>query len=149
MKSSIFYPLSLAAAVTLATITQPTITALASTGSPVVLGVAAERPSPRYNYIQSAEIGVNPSDLGSSYVLSVTGFPSVTRTTGTLTVYKQNSSGSYTKIDSESIDESGSSFTKYGTLASSGPGKYKIQFTGRVYTPEGSESITISGYDSY
>lgn len=64
-------------------------------------------------------------------------------------VYKQTSSGSYSKIDSESIEESGSSFVKYGTLASDGPGKYKIKFVGKVYASGGSESITINSYDSY
>lgn len=150
MKLKGFISISLAA-ISIATAVQPALTVFAASpeNNPIVSGVIAGHPTHRYRYIQSAGIGVNPSDSGCSYVFRLEGISSVTSISGTISVYKQTSSGSYSKIDSESIEESGSSFEKYGTLASDGRGKYKIEFVGRVYASDGSESITINSYDSY
>lgn len=129
----------------------PTSTAFANGYSDysIVSGSMSEHPAPRYRYIIEAGIGIHPSASGTSYNLKIKGDSNVTSTSGTITLYKQSSSGSYTKIDSESIEESGSSFNKYGSLASNGSGKYKIEFVGRVYASDGSEPITINSYNSY
>lgn len=104
---------------------------------------------PRYKYVESARIGISPSDSGSDYLLAITGIAGTTSTSGTLTVYRKNLLGIYYKVDSVNISESGSSFRKTGTLKSDGSGTYKVEFVGKVYAGSASESITISSTNSY
>lgn len=105
--------------------------------------------TPRYNYIQMASIGIDPSDSGSSYMLIVRGISSVTSISGKVTVYKKNFWGNYKEIDSEDVSEKGSKMEKFGNLSSDGAGDYKIEFVGTVYVGGGSEPIAISATNSY
>lgn len=105
--------------------------------------------TPRYNYIQMASIGINPSNDGSSYMLIIKGTSSVTSISGTVTVYKKNFWGNYKEVDSEAVKENASSLERYGNLSSDGAGDYKIEFIGTVYAGSSSEPITIDATNSY
>lgn len=105
--------------------------------------------TPRYNYIQMASIGINPSNAGSSYMLIIKGTSSVTSISGTVTVYKKNFWGNYKEVDSEAVKENASSLERYGNLSSDGAGDYKIEFVGTVHAGSSSEPITIDATNSY
>lgn len=104
---------------------------------------------PRFNNIQSASIGVYPSSTKTEYDLFIMGTSDMTSVSGTSTLYKKNASGTFTKIDSETINLNGSTIRYTGKLKSSGSGTYKITFSGKVYSKTGSETLTISSQNSY
>lgn len=53
--------------------------------------------SPRFTYIESADIGVYPSASGVTYSMNIWGISEVTGVSGTMTLYKQDTSGNYDK----------------------------------------------------
>lgn len=105
--------------------------------------------APRYTYITSADIGVYPSSSKTTYQLNIFGVSSVTSVSGTVTLYKYSSTGSYVKVDSEKLNLKGSTILHTGYLKSSGSGKYKLEFKGTVNSNAGSESVTFRTYGSY
>lgn len=105
--------------------------------------------TPRYNYIQMASIGIDPSNSGSSYMLIVRGTSSVTSISGKVTVYKKNIWGKYKQVDFEDVKVDGSTMEIFGNLLSDGSGDYKIEFVGNVYAGSSSEPITINATNSY
>lgn len=104
---------------------------------------------PLYTYISTGDIGVYPSSAGTTYQLNISGISSVTSVSGTTTLYKYSSSGTYVKIDSETLNLKGPTILYTGHLKSNGSGKYKIEFKGTVKSSAGSESITFRSYGSY
>lgn len=137
------------AMLTFATTACPCITALAQTQPDVVEGWEMQRGAARYRYIESAMLAVQVSSSGADYDLTIYAVDAVTSISGTLTVYKKNSSGTYIKVDSEKLSSSGCQLEEAGTLSSSGSGSYKIEFKGTVRANSGSEPITISKTTSY
>ena len=105
--------------------------------------------SPRYKYIISADLGLIVDSSGATYDLNVHGIADVTKISGTLTLYKKSSNGSYVSVSSKKISENTDTIDLYGTLTASGRGDYKLTFSGTVSTKNGSETITISETDSY
>ena len=105
--------------------------------------------SPRYSYIQSIDLGVYPSDAEAKYNLYIRGTSDVTKASGTLTLYKQNANGEYEEKESVSLEQTGSKMRFDGSFNSYGPGNYKVEFSGTVYTKSGSEPVTIRNYNSY
>lgn len=104
---------------------------------------------PLYDYISSADIGVYPSSTRTKYQLNISGISSVTSVSGTATLYKYSSSGTYVKIDSETLNLKGPTILYTGYLKSGGSGKYKIEFKGTIKSSAGSESVTFRSYGSY
>lgn len=144
MKRKILLGLGMAIALT---VVEPVMPVLAQESQEVC--TEEQGITPRYNYIQMAAIGIDPSDSGSSYMLIVRGISSVTSISGKVTVYKKNFWGNYKEVDSEDVSEKGSEMEKFGNLSSDGAGDYKIEFVGTVYASGGSEPITISATKSY
>ncbi len=105
--------------------------------------------SPRYSYIQSIDLGVYPSDAEAKYNLYIRGTSDVTKASGTQTLYKQNANGEYEEKESVSLEQTGSKMRFDGSFNSYGPGNYKVEFSGTVYTKSGSEPVTIRNYNSY
>jgi hypothetical protein len=105
--------------------------------------------SPRFTYIESADIGVYPSASGVTYSMNIWGISEVTGVSGTMTLYKQDTSGNYDKKDSEYISLKGNEFQYEGSFKSYGPGNYKLEFSGTVHAKSGSESVTFRNYNSY
>lgn len=149
MKIKHFIPLSMAA-ITIMTATIPVTTALASTGTNyATVFKTDEKPvTHRYSYVMSIDTGVYPSASGTEYDLNIQG-PNLVSVSGTAVLYKQSTSGTYTKIDSEFLELEGNAIRYTGYLKSSGSGKYKIEFKGTAYAADGSESISIRNYGSY
>ncbi len=114
-----------------------------------IQNVNADTIVPLYTYVSSADIGVYPSSTKTKYQLNISGISSVTSVSGTTTLYKYSSSGTYVKIDSETLNLKGPTILYTGYLKSSGSGKYKIEFKGTVKSNTGSESVTFRGYGSY
>ena len=100
--------------------------------------------SPRYKYIISADLGLIVDSSGATYDLNVHGIADVTKISGTLTLYKDN-----TYVSSKKVSENSNKIDTSGTLTASGRGSYKLVFSGTVNTKNGSESITLSETDSY
>lgn len=103
--------------------------------------------SPRYKYIMMANISLDASD--GSYELYIDAISDVTKITGTLTLYKLNSSSQWVKVDSTAVKEYNYEIDLVDSLNNDGPGRYKLTFSGRVYAGTASEPITISIKDSY
>lgn len=100
--------------------------------------------SPRYAYIMSGDIMVDPSSSGINYSVRVTGISKVTSISGTMTIYKDG-----TQIYTKKLSASKSELRASGTIPTKGSGNYKITFSGTVYTAEGSEPIDMDMEDSY
>ena len=94
-------------------------------------------------------MGVYPSDAEAKYNLYIRGTSDVTKASGTLTLYKQNANGEYEEKESVSLEQTGSKMRFDGSFNSYGPGNYKVEFSGTVYTKSGSEPVTIRNYNSY
>ena len=105
--------------------------------------------SPRFTYIESADIGVYPSASGVTYSMNIWGISEVTGVSGTMTLYKQDTSGNYDKKDSEYISLKGNEFQYEGSFKSYGPGNYKLVFSGKVHAISVWESVTFRNYNSY
>ncbi len=149
MKSKTFLAAGLTAITLLSAF--PTMTAFAGSSSipTFTASIDAENVSPRNRYIQSATITVHPNKSETVYTLDISGIETVTSVSGTATLYKENSSGNYVKIDSEKLSFRGSTVDYTGHLASSGSGSYKIEFVGTIYTTTGNEPVTFHNFGSY
>ena len=100
--------------------------------------------APRYAYIIRASLSVIPS---SSLIVSC--ISDITSISGTLTLYKQNSSGNYEKKSSKNVRCAGNYMNTDSSFSSYGSGKYLLVFEGNVTGSNISEPITISAENSY
>ncbi len=105
--------------------------------------------SPRFTYVQSADIGVYPSKTETKYSMNIRGISEVTGVKGTMTLYKQKANGDYDEKESTEIDLKGSEIQCNGSFKSYGSGDYKLEFSGTVYAKSGSELVTFRNYNSY
>lgn len=105
--------------------------------------------TPRYAYVSSAFLAVDPSSSEIAYEIMIDGILDVTSISGTLTLYKEGASGRFEKKASKSLRTSGEQLESYGTFASYGSGNYRLTFTGTVYANGGLEPITLSTEDSF
>ena len=99
---------------------------------------------PRYTYIVASNLDFSVSSSGVSYNLYIKGTSEVTKISGTLTLYKDN-----TYVSSKKVSENSNKIDTSGTLTASGRASYKLVFSGTVNTKNGSESITLSETDPY
>lgn len=143
MRSRTFLALGLATATILSA--SPSMTAYAETSSTPAYDSSedSQKASPRYLYIQRANISVHPATDETVYLLYIKGTSDVTSISGTATLYKKNASGNYVKIDSEKLSFKGSTVDYKGYLASNGSGDYMIEFVATIYTNSGNESVTF------
>lgn len=105
--------------------------------------------TPRYAYVSSVFFAVDPSSSEVAYEIMIDGISDVTSISGTLTLYKENASGRFEKKASKSLRVSENYLESYGSFSSYGSGNYRLTFTGTIYTPHGSEAITLSTEDSF
>lgn len=120
------------------------VTALASEAPQPQQAASEGDISPRFRYVMTASLGLKVSSSGAAYTVTINGISSVTRITGTVSLYKGSSF-----VDSTSINEYSSSVNTSGTLKTSGSGDYKLTFNGTVYTDNGSEPLSLQITDSY
>lgn len=105
--------------------------------------------TPRYSYIIRASLSVIPSSSRTNYSLIVSCISDITSISGTLTLYKQDSSGNYEKKSSKNVRCAGNYMNTDSSFSSYGSGKYLLVFDGKVTGSNISESITISAENSY
>lgn len=105
--------------------------------------------SPRFSYVQSADIGVYPSKTETKYSMNIRGISEVTGVKGTMTLYKKKANGDYDEKEYTEIDMKGSEIQCNGSFKSYGTGEYKLEFSGTVYAKSGSEQVTFRNYNSY
>ena len=85
-----------------------------------------------------------------SYTLVIDGTTDLKSVSGTMTLYKKNSSGIYEKKASKNLSLTGSTITKVGSFSSYGAGDYKVVFHGTAYSHDSrTDSIDIEMTDSY
>ena len=149
MKSKTFLATGLTAMTLLSAFPTMTVFAESPSDSAFIPSVNMENVSPRYRYIQSATISVHPNKSETIYILDIRGTSAVNSISGTATLYKEDASGNYVKIDSEKLSFQGCTVDYTGHLASSGSGNYKIEFVGTIYTSSGNESVTFRNFGSY
>lgn len=105
--------------------------------------------TPRYSYIIRASLSVVPSSSKTSYYLTVSCISDINSISGTLTLYKQDSSGNYEKKSSKNVRCAGNLMNTDSSFSSYGSGNYLLVFDGKVTGNNISESITISAENSY
>lgn len=105
--------------------------------------------TPRYNYIISTSLSVQPGSSKVNYNLKVFCISDITSISGTLTLYKKNSSGNYEKKASKTVSCSGNTLNTDGSFSSYGSGSYQLTFSGKVTGNNISESVSISTENSY
>lgn len=135
-------------AVVLTTTASSSFKTFAKDINPANLQSNLKKVDPRYQYIRSASLIIDLNSSGADYNLNIICISEVTSISGTITLYKKNSSGIYESVDYERINESGNSIDITSSLSTNGAGAYKLEFSGRVYTNSGSEPIRISKTDS-
>lgn len=95
--------------------------------------------SPRFTYISDAAITMS----SSSIAVMVEGYAEVSKISGTLTLYRINTSGGSTKVNSWNLSVSGA-MLNVSKSVSLGNGNFKAVFSGKVTTKNNkSENITI------
>lgn len=149
-KASTILPLCMA--VTLSASIPSGMTVFASPLPPQVHNEQHNDPgiTPYYLYIQSLDLMVEPGPSEVTYNIDIDGIDILDSVTGTVTLYKQNSSGSYVKKTSRSHSFSGPRVTEGFSFSSYGAGEYKLTFKGTAYsTTGGSEKFNITAYGSY
>ena len=99
---------------------------------------------PRYQYTEqvNATIRINETKIAWNVLVEAVGLQKLT---GTATVYKEES-GKYKAIKTEKVSKTTNSdvIIYLNNMPSQGQGKYKIVFSGTVYTTNGKENITVS-----
>ena len=120
-----------------------------SAKEPIAENAYSDYISPRYSYIINASLSVTPSSSQTNYKITVSAISKITSISGTLKLYKQNSSGKYEKKESQSVSCSGSRLNTTGSFSSYGSGNYRLTFDGKVAGSGISEPITISAENSY
>lgn len=99
---------------------------------------------PRYQYTEqvNATIRINETKIAWNVLVEAVGLQKLT---GTATVYKEES-GKYKTIKTEKVSKTTNSdvIIYLNNMPSQGKGKYKIVFSGTVYTTNGKENITVS-----
>lgn len=99
---------------------------------------------PRYQYTEqvNATIRINETKIAWNVLVEAVGLQKLT---GTATVYKEES-GKYKAIKTEKVSKTTNSdvIIYLNNMPSQGKGKYKIVFSGTVYTTKGKENITVS-----
>ena len=99
---------------------------------------------PRYQYTEqvNATIRINETKIAWNVLVEAVGLQKLT---GTATVYKEES-GKYKAIKTEKVSKTTNSdvIIYLNNMPSQGKGKYKIVFSGTVYTTNGKENITVS-----
>ncbi|MDE7322419.1 MAG: hypothetical protein K2N73_06740 [Lachnospiraceae bacterium] len=108
-----------------------------------------EEINPRFTYVQSADIGVYPSDAEVAYDMYIRGISEVTGVSGTMTLYKKKANGDFEEKESTEVNLSGSKVRCSGSFKSYGQGEYKLVFSGTVHAKSGSESVTFRNFNSY
>ncbi len=105
---------------------------------------------PRYSFIQSFEIYFTSGTQNIPYTIDVDGASTLKSISGTATLYKKNSAGSYEQKASKYHSIAGPDYTADFSFPSYGSGSYKITFSGTAYsTSGGQESINVSDTGSY
>lgn len=151
-KTTPFYSACLVAATLITAI--PCTTSQASTKSTLpsmeVIKNTFEEVTPYYLYIQELKLSFTPGASKIPYTISLEGTSKFKSISGTATLYKQNSAGTYEKKEANTHTLSGKSFIKTFSFSSYGTGNYKIIFKGTAYsTTGGQESFTITETNSY
>lgn len=148
MNKNKLFALAISLTVAAANVT-PGIQAFAGTTPVNITSNASVIPQPRFSYTIMANLSLDVNSSGAHYNVDIEGISSVTKISGTVTLYKENSSGSYVKVKSKAISGNSNTLDVYGSFPVSGSGNYKATFTGKVYAPGGHDQINLSITDSY
>lgn len=106
--------------------------------------------SPYFNYTQTVALYFSFNGSNAETAISIDGSSSVTKITGTLSIKKKNSNGSYTTLKSWKLSENSSSLYYENTSYSvSSRGEYQASFVGKVYAGSKYDSINITDNETY
>lgn len=99
---------------------------------------------PQFVYTSDTHLVLDLSGNSATCFVKIVGYESVTKISGTMTLYKQQSSGSKTKITSWSLSSNGKVLQSEKNASLSGTGKYILTFSGKVYSGSKSEAVSIT-----
>lgn len=100
--------------------------------------------APRYSYTEDVIINLYFDGYTASCGLLIDGKSSATKITGSVKLQKVNTNGSYTTVKSWSIDEPSGSIDFWDEYDVSATGKYRLYFSGKVYSGSSYENVSIS-----
>ena len=92
---------------------------------------------PYYLFIQNARLTFTCSDSAITYRIAINGTADLKSVSGTATLYKKNSSGTYEEKESNYHTFTGQSINENDSFNSYGKGDYKVVFDGIAYSYDG------------
>lgn len=105
-------------------------------------------PNPRFSYTDQVTVLLAFDGRTADCGVIVLGKDSATKITGTLSLQKKSSSGSYSSVKTWSISESSDEAIFTGTYKVSSAGDYRLIFSGKVYSGSSYENVSVNVEDS-
>ncbi|WP_077612803.1 hypothetical protein [Clostridium sp. Marseille-P2415] len=99
---------------------------------------------PQFVYTNDTHLALDLSGNSATCLVKIVGYENVTKISGTMTLYKQQSNGSKTKISSWSLSSNGKILQSEKNASLSGSGKYVLTFSGKVYAGSKSETVSLT-----
>lgn len=150
MKKSKILVLTMLTATTLSNVLPQTIAFGAEKMQPPsTFAVEEEQHTARYVILDNVNLNAQISNSGASYNLYVSGSTDIIEISGWVTLYKKGSSGEYSEVSSEYINEATYDLDLHGSLPTDGPGTYRLEVDGTAYTSNDSEDFFKSIIKSY
>lgn len=100
--------------------------------------------TPRYSYTEDVSVTLSFDGYSATCGLAVSGNSNATKNTGTLSLQKKSSSGSYSTVKSWSINESSGDIMLQKKYTVSSTGEYRLAYSGKVYAGSSYENISIN-----
>lgn len=105
--------------------------------------------SPYFSYTQSVTLWLDFNGSQAETAVLVEGSSAATKITGTLSIKKKNSNGSYTTVKSWKVSEDSNELFYDNTYSVSSRGEYRASFVGKVYSGSNYDSINITKNATY
>ena len=106
--------------------------------------------TPYYLFVQDARLTFTRNDSETTYRIAINGTSDLEYVSGTVTLYKKNSSGTYERKSSQKHTFIGQSINESDSFNSYGKGSYKIVFSGTAYARNGlTESLDFELEQTY
>lgn len=105
--------------------------------------------SPYFSYTQSVTLWFDFNGSNAETAIFIEGSSAATKITGTLSIKKKNSNGSYTTVKSWKITENSNELFYDNSYSVSSRGEYQASFVGKVYAGSNYDNISISDNKTY
>lgn len=105
---------------------------------------STEGPTPRFSYTDRVTVLIGFDGKTADCGVTILVKDNATKVTGTLTLQKKSSSGSYSNVKSWNVKEEGGDLIFVDSYDVSSTGEYRLSFSGKVYSGTAYENISAS-----